>query len=103
MMTRVRHIALPLLLACVFLTLQGAVYPHILEHVSQHAHHDSGVHGTVVCSWMCAAGQDLGPAPELVPATISVIALIDDILFDSASNDSRARWVSRGPPDSSRV
>ncbi|MBL8044815.1 MAG: hypothetical protein JNL86_18045 [Nitrospira sp.] len=103
MMTRVRHIALPLLLVCVFLTLQGVVYPHMLEHVSQHAHHDSGVHGTVVCSWMCAAGQDLGPAPELVPATISVIALIDDILFDSASNGSRARWASRGPPDSSRA
>ena len=102
MMTRVRHIALPLLLACVFLTLQGAVYPHILEHVSQHAHHDSGVHGTVVCSWMCATGQDLGPAPELVPASVSVIALIDDILFDSRSNDSRVLWASRGPPDLSR-
>ena len=102
MMTRVRHIALPLLLACLFLALQGDVYPHMLEHVSQHAHHDSGVHGTVVCSWMCAAGQDLGPAPELVPATISVIALIDDIGFDSLSNESRALWTSRGPPDSSR-
>ena len=98
MMTRLRHIALPLLLVCVFLTLQGIVYPHMLEHVSQHAHHDSGVHGTVVCSWMCAAGQDLGPAPELVPATISVIALIDDILFGSLSIESRALWASRGPP-----
>ena len=102
MMTRLRHIALPLLLVCVFLALQGIVYPHMLEHVSQHAHHDSGVHGTVVCSWMCAAGQDLGPAPELVPATISVIALIDDNVVDSLSIESRALWSSRGPPDSSR-
>ena len=102
MMTRLRHIALPLLLVCVFLALQGIVYPHMLEHVSQHAHHDSGVHGTVVCSWMCAAGQDLEPVPESVPVTIPVVTQIDDILFDSLSVESRALWTSRGPPDSSR-
>ncbi|CBK40402.1 exported protein of unknown function [Nitrospira defluvii] len=102
MMTRVRHIAIPLLLVCVFLALQGVVYPHMLEHLSQHAHHESGVHGTVVCSWMCAAGQDLEPVPELVPVTIPVIALIDDNVVDSLSIESRALWSSRGPPDSSR-
>lgn len=102
MITCVRQPAPPLLLACLFLVLQGGVYQHMLGHVSQHAHHDPGVHGTAVCSWMCAVGQDLGPAPEWVPATISVLALIDDILFDSLSNDCRALWASRGPPDSSR-
>jgi len=102
MMTRVRHIAIPLLLVCVFLALQGVVYPHMLEHLSQHAHHESGVHGTVVCSWMCAAGQDLEPVPELVPVTVPVIALIDDNVGDSLSIEFRALWTSRGPPDFSR-
>ncbi len=101
-MTPVRHTAIPLLLVCVFLALQGVVYPHMLEHLSQHAHHESGVHGTVVCSWMCAAGQDLESVPELVPVTIPVIALIDDKVVDSLSIESRALWTSRGPPDSSR-
>jgi hypothetical protein len=102
MMTRVRHIAIPLLLVCVFLALQGVVYPHMLEHLSQHAHHESGVHGTVVCSWMCAAGQDLESVPELVPVTIPFVTLIDDIQFDSLSIEFRALWTSRGPPDFSR-
>ncbi len=102
MMTPVRHTAIPLLLVCVFLALQGVVYPYMLEHLSQHAHHESGVHGTVVCSWMCAAGQDLEPVPELVPVAIPVIALIDDMVVDSLSIESRALWTSRGPPDSSR-
>lgn len=91
-----------LLLACALLALQGVVYPHMLEHLSQHAHHEAGVHGTVVCSWMCAAGQDLEPVPELVPVTIPFVTLIDDILFDSLSIESRALWTSRGPPNSSR-
>lgn len=99
MLTRLRQTAMPLLLACLFLALQGVVYPHMLEHVSQHAHHDSGVHGTVVCSWMCAAGQDLEAVAELVPDTIPVIAMADDTLFDSISIEPRALWTSRGPPD----
>ncbi|ODT43686.1 MAG: hypothetical protein ABS70_07415 [Nitrospira sp. SCN 59-13] len=100
MMTRSRKTCLPLVLACAFLALQGFVYPYMLEHVSQHAHHEAGVHGNVVCSWMCAAGQDLEPVPELAPVTISVIALLDDILVDSVSIESRALWSSRGPPHS---
>ncbi|MBA5872458.1 MAG: hypothetical protein GDA68_21060 [Nitrospira sp. CR2.1] len=102
MMIRVRHTVMPLLLSCAYLALQGVVYPYMLEHLSQHAHHDAGVHGTVVCSWMCAAGQDLEPVPESVPVTIPVVTQIDDILFDSLSVESRALWTSRGPPDSSR-
>lgn len=102
MLTHLRQTVMPLLLACAFLALQGVVYPHMLEHVSQHAHHDPGVHGTVACAWLCAAGQDLGPSSELVPATISVIVLVDDARFDSLSNEFRALWVSRGPPASSR-
>lgn len=93
---------MPLLLACVFLALQGMVYPYMLEHLSEHAHHEAGVHGTVVCSWMCAAGQDLEPVSQLVPATIPFVSLIDDILFDSFSVESLGLWTSRGPPDSSR-
>lgn len=101
-MTRVQHTALPLLLACILLALQGVVYPHVLEHLSQHAHHEAGVHGTVVCSWMCAAGQDLEFVPAVVPVTIHAIALLDDNEVDSLPIESRARWTSRGPPDSSR-
>lgn len=103
MMTRFRHAAMLLLLACAFFALQGTVYPHMLEHLSQHTHHESGVHGTVVCSWLCAAGQDLESVPALVPITIPVVTLIDDIHFDSLSIESRALWTSRGPPDSSAL
>lgn len=93
---------MPLLLACAFLILQGMVYPHMLEHLSQHVHHQPGVHGTVVCAWMCAAGQDVESVAEWVPVTSPVIALADDILFDSISIESRALWTSRGPPNSLR-
>lgn len=92
---------MPLLLVCAFLALQGIAYPSMLEHVAQHAHHEAGVHGTVMCSWMCAAGQDLEPVPEVAPVMISVIALLDEIVVDSVSIESRTLWPSRGPPSSS--
>ncbi|HQV10499.1 MAG TPA: hypothetical protein PKW52_04125 [Nitrospira sp.] len=101
MMTRSRKTWLPLVLACAFLALQGFVYPHMLDHLSHHAHHEPGVHGTVVCAWMCAAGQDLESVPQFVPVTISLIALVDDIRVDSTSIESSALWPSRGPPHSS--
>lgn len=103
MLTRSRQKLLFLLLACAFLALQAFVYPHVLEHVSQHAHHEPGMHGTVACSWICAAGQDLEPVHQLVPVTVPLIAQIDAVEFDSLSIESRALWTSRGPPDSSRA
>ncbi|HRC44255.1 MAG TPA: hypothetical protein PLT27_09405 [Nitrospira sp.] len=86
------------LLACSLLALQGLVYPHALEHVSHHAHHGADAHSTVLCSWMCAAGQDLDTVTGLFHANVPLRGLVDHEVSDSLQIESRASRTSRGPP-----
>ena len=86
------------LLACSLLALQGLVYPHALEHVSHHAHHGADVHSTVLCSWMCAAGQDLDAVQGLFEVNVRLSGLVDQEATDSLQTEHRAPRTSRGPP-----
>jgi len=86
------------LLACSLLALQGLVYPHALEHVSHHAHHGADVHSTVLCSWMCAAGQDLDAVQGLFEVNVRLSGLVDQEVTDSLLTEPRAPRPSRGPP-----
>ena len=100
-MTRTQHIVVSVLLACSLLALQGLVYPHALEHVAHHAHHGAGVHSTVLCSWMCAAGQDLETVAGLVHVNGPLSGLVYHEVADSLQVERRAPRASRGPPVSS--
>ena len=97
-MTRTQRIMVSVLLACSLLALQGLVYPHALEHVSHHAHHGADVHSTVLCSWMCAAGQDLDAVQGLFEVNVRLSGLVDQEATDSLQTEPRARRTSRGPP-----
>jgi hypothetical protein len=58
-------------------------------HLAHHGHHQSAAHATVLCSWLCAAGQGVETAAVLfeasdapaVPAFIAsntpVLAVVD--------------------------
>ena len=87
-MTRTRHLAVSLLLACSLLALQGLAYLRVMEHVSQHAHHGADVHGTVLCSWMCG----------LFEVNVRLSGLVDQEATDSLQTEHRAPRTSRGPP-----
>lgn len=97
-MTRTQRIRVSILLACSLLALQGLVYPHVLEHVSHHAHHGAEVHSTVLCSWMCAAGQDLDTVTGSFHANALLSGLLDQEVTDSLLTEPRAPRTSRGPP-----
>ena len=62
-----------LLVLCV-LSVGGLAQAQSVEHAGHHAQHQAATHGTVLCSWMCAAGTILDSAvvtfqAELRPIT----------------------------------
>ena len=64
-----------LLVLCV-LSVGGLAQAQSVEHAGHHAHHQAATHGTVLCSWMCAAGTVLDSAVVPFQAELSPIALI---------------------------
>lgn len=45
-----------LLVICI-LGVGGLASAQSIAHESQHTHHQKATHSSVLCSWMCAAGQ----------------------------------------------
>ncbi|MCX5728692.1 MAG: hypothetical protein NTZ28_07630 [Nitrospirae bacterium] len=64
-----------LLVLCV-LSVGGLAQAQSVEHAGHHAQHQAATHGTVLCSWMCAAGTVLDTAVVTFQAELSPIALI---------------------------
>lgn len=86
-----------LLVLCI-LVVGGLASAQSIAHESHHAHHQKATHGTVLCSWMCAAGQvlDGASAPILIeqpPVSVTeytTYRFVPHIVLDSTA--------SRGPP-----
>jgi DMSO/TMAO reductase YedYZ heme-binding membrane subunit len=99
---RAKRILAVLLALCV-LVVSGVASAGSITHDSAHAHHQKATHGTVLCAWMCAAGQvHAGTgAPALIeqaPVALSLYAaylFIPHITLDSVA--------SRGPPHPSTI
>ncbi|MEX5215289.1 MAG: hypothetical protein NW703_14110 [Nitrospiraceae bacterium] len=49
--------AVALVLVVILIGLSAMLYPASLPHLMHHAQHQTGTHGTALCSWECAAGQ----------------------------------------------
>ena len=86
-----------LLVLCV-LSVGGLAQAQAVEHAGHHAHHQAATHGTVLCSWMCAAGTVLDSAVVTFQAELSPIALIT--LLNSAQPSIEVCQISssRAPP-----
>lgn len=91
-----------LLVLCV-LVVGGVASAQALSHNSQHAHHQKATHGTVLCSWMCAAGQVLDTTAEPVLVGQSPVARADQPAFRSVARVTLESATSRGPPPSSSI
>ena len=52
-----RRQALAAILALCILFVGGLASAQSITHESHHAHHQKATHDTVLCSWMCTAGQ----------------------------------------------
>jgi len=91
-----------LLVLCV-LVVGGLASAQALTHESHHAHHQKSTHSTILCSWMCAAGQVLDGTA--VPCLVgqSPVACVEQSAFQSVPHVTLESVTSRGPPSSSIV
>jgi len=86
-----------LLVLCV-LSVGGLAQAQSIEHAGHHANHNAATHGTVLCSWMCAAGAVLDTAVVTFQAELSPIALITLPQFAQPSIEACQTSSSRAPP-----
>jgi hypothetical protein len=67
---------LSILLVLCLLSVGGLAQAQSVEHAGHHAQHQAATHGTLLCSWMCAAGTVLDTAAVTFQEELSPIALI---------------------------
>jgi len=80
------------------LAVGGLAQAQAAEHAGHHAQHQAATHGTLLCSWMCAAGTVLDTEVVLIRAERNPIALVS-VLHSSDSFLAPSRICSsRAPP-----
>ena len=76
-----------LLVLCV-LSVGGLAQAQSVEHAGHHAQHQAATHGTLLCSWMCAAGTVLDTA---------VVTFLYEMVYERSGERYRATgrdlWV----------
>jgi hypothetical protein len=90
--------SLALLLVLCLLAVGGLASAQSISHETHHSHHHKATHGTVLCTWMCAAGQvlDTVTAPGLIER--SPIARVELPPLQDCSSNFSSPLASRGPP-----
>lgn len=86
-----------LLVLCVF-AVSGLVQVQAAEHAGHHAQHQAATHGTLLCSWMCAAGTVLDADVVLLQAERSPIALLPISYSNEFFSEQARISSSRAPP-----
>ena len=86
-----------ILILCV-LSVGGLAQAQSVEHAGHHAQHQAATHGTLLCSWMCAAGAVLDTAVITFQAELSPIALVSRPHFAQVSIEACQTSPSRAPP-----
>lgn len=86
-----------LLVFCV-LSVGGLAQAQTVEHAGHHAHHQAATHGTVLCSWMCAAGTVFDSAVVPFQAELSLITFITLPNVAQPSIELCQTSPSRAPP-----
>ena len=86
-----------LLVLCV-LSVGGLAQVQAAEHAGHHAQHQAATHGTLLCSWMCAAGTVLDSATVLIPTELSLVALVPIPHSTTPSTELCRTAPSRAPP-----
>ena len=87
-----------ILLVCCVLSVGGLAQAQSVEHAGHHAHHQAATHGTVLCSWMCAAGTVFDSAVVPFQAELSLISLVMLPHFVPPSIEPCLASSSRAPP-----
>jgi hypothetical protein len=92
---------LSILLVLGVLIVGGLAQAQSVEHAGHHAHHQAATHGTMLCSWMCAAGTMLDSEVVLIHTEAGPVASVPDLQVSDPSIESCHTAASRAPPSSS--
>ena len=90
--------ALAVLVVLCMLVVGGLAQAQSVEHAGHHAQHQAATHGTLLCSWMCAAGTVLDSAVVTFQAELSPIALVTLPHSAQPSIEDCQTSSSRAPP-----
>lgn len=85
------------LVLCV-LAVGGLAQAQAAEHAGHHAQHQTATHGTVLCSWMCAAGSVLDSEVILIQVERNPIALLSAVHSGDSFFEPSHICSSRAPP-----
>jgi hypothetical protein len=85
------------LVLCV-LAVGGLAQAQSAEHAGHHAQHQAATHGTLLCSWMCAAGTVLDTEVVLIHAERNPIALVSIVYPSNSFSEPLRICSSRAPP-----
>jgi len=85
------------LVLCV-LAVGGLAQAQSAEHAGHHAQHQTATHGTVLCSWMCAAGTVLDTEVFLIQTEYGPVALIPILQSNDSISVPSPIFSSRAPP-----
>lgn len=90
--------ALACLLVLCVLVIGGLASAQSITHESQHSHHQKATHGTVLCSWMCAAGQAGEAAVQFVPVALMRYDFVEFTSTDKVPTIFSGIFATRAPP-----
>ena len=85
------------LVLCV-LAVGGLAQAQAAEHAGHHAQHQAATHGTLLCSWMCAAGTVLDSEVVLILTERNPIALVSAVHSGESFLELSRICSSRAPP-----
>lgn len=80
------------------LLLSGLAYPQTVAHAAHHAHHTAKTHASVICSWMCAAGQVFEAATVVIQSDRSPVGVASLLPVSEPISAVHRIASSRGPP-----
>jgi len=90
--------SLALLLVLCLLAVGGLASAQSISHETHHAHHHKAAHATVLCNWMCAAGQAGEAMTVLVPSDVVPYEIIELRFEADLQNTFSSPVATRGPP-----
>jgi len=97
-----KHSSIKVFLACLLvvciLAVGGLASAQSIAHESQHAHHQKTTHSSVLCSWMCAAGQTHDASFVSFEHQLTVQHFIVPGYFSSYQELTIALRSTRAPP-----
>ena len=98
MTSRLMKQSLALVLVLCLLAVGGLASAQSISHETHHAHHHKATHGTVLCTWMCAAGQAGEATTVLVPSEVIPYELVELRSRRHLQNTLSSPVATRGPP-----